>query len=139
MAHRACQAEEEITRGLHHLFAAPLAFRLKSGLLEPLVIGARGEGIMAFIQVFSDNSTALYNMFVSMATLLVDAYRAIMPQVVAAVTETIIAVVQAYRTVTPLLIAAFTETIVLLLESARTILPEYSLSCLYYLMVSFSG
>ena len=83
-----------------------------------------GEGILAFIQVFSDNSTAIYNMFVSMATLLVDAYRAIMPQVVAAVTETIIAVVQAYRTVTPLLIAAFTETIILLLESARTILPE---------------
>lgn len=83
-----------------------------------------GEGIMAFIQVFSDNSGALYEMFVSMATLLVDAYRAIMPQVVAAVTETIVAVVQAYRTVTPLLIAAFTETIVLLLESARTILPE---------------
>ena len=50
MAHKACQTEEEeTTRGLHHLFAASLAFRLKSGLLEPLVIGARGERIMAFM------------------------------------------------------------------------------------------
>ncbi len=32
VAHRACQTQEEVTHGFHHLFAAPLVFRLKRGL-----------------------------------------------------------------------------------------------------------
>lgn len=34
VAHKACQTQEEVTHGFYHLFAAPLVFRLKRGLLE---------------------------------------------------------------------------------------------------------
>lgn len=34
VAHTACRTQEDVTHGFHHLFAAPLVFRLKRGLLE---------------------------------------------------------------------------------------------------------
>ena len=91
----------------------------------PFMMEQVGVGILAFIAVFVNAREFIYEAFVGTFTLIIDAYMAIVPNLINAITTTVVAILNGLRTTLPVLIALVKETIINILNAAIEILPVF--------------
>ena len=81
-------------------------------------------GILAFVNVFVQARQSILEAFVGAFETMLQAYMTIMPQIIQAVTMTVLAIIQAYMKIMPKVVEAVTMTVIAIIESMRQTLPH---------------